>query len=209
MAPPARRPSDATGSATVISPFTAILRRSFKVAPSAGRITSPSSTHRPTRSSPIFSGPPGARRIKSPLRCTMAFGMPCERPKRACSRMCRISPCTGTRMSGRIHRYIVASSGRPGWPETWTCAWRSVTISTPRSDSAFIMRPMAISLPGICFDEKMTVSPSLSFSSWVSKAIRPRAALGSPCPPVATIKSWLRGRRIASSKRIGSGKSRR
>ena len=50
---------------------------------------------------------------------------------------------------GRTHLYISISSGRPGWPETWTCAWRSVTIRTPRSDSWFMIRPIATSLPGM------------------------------------------------------------
>ena len=38
-------------------------------------------------------------------------------------------------------------------------------------------------------------------------AIRPSAARGSPWPPVAMISTSLRGRRIASSKSIGGGKS--
>ena len=40
-------------------------------------------------------------------------------------------------------------------------------------------------------DEKMTVSPSASLSSCVPEAIRPSAARGSPCPPVAMISSSL------------------
>ena len=40
-------------------------------------------------------------------------------------------------------------------------------------------------------------------------AIRPSAARGSPCPPVAMISTSLRGSRIASSKPIGGGKSLR
>ena len=37
-------------------------------------------------------------------------------------------------ISGRIQSYICASSGRPGCPDTCTCACRSVTMITPRSD---------------------------------------------------------------------------
>jgi len=37
-----------------------------------------------------------------------------------------------------------------------------VTINTFLRASAFWMRPMATSFPGICFDEKMIVSPSLT-----------------------------------------------
>jgi hypothetical protein len=36
---------------------------------------------------------------------------------------------------------------------------------TPRSDNAFMMRPIAASFPGMIFDEKMTVSPSVSLMS--------------------------------------------
>ena len=66
-----------------------------------------------------------------------------------------------------------SSSGRPGWPETWTCACFSVTICTPRSDSWFMMRPIATSLPGMIRDEKITVSPSPSFSSCVPPSDAP------------------------------------
>ena len=80
-----------------------------------------------------------------------------------------------------------------------------MTISTPRSLSAFMIRPMAISLPGICFDEKITVSPSASLSSWLPKAIRPSAARGSPCPPVAMISTSLarQAHRLVEADRLG------
>ena len=35
---------------------------------------------------------------------------------------------------------MAASSGRPGWPETWTSAWRSVIILTPR-DGELVLDP--------------------------------------------------------------------
>ena len=145
----------------MIKPPYPIRRRSFSVAPSAGRITSPSSTSRPTRVSSTFLGSPGARRITSPFFCTTARGTPFASASRACSARCRASPCTGTTICGRTHLYIWISSGRPGWPETWTCACRSVTIFTPRSDSWFMIRPIATSLPGMIRDEKITVSSSV------------------------------------------------
>ena len=58
---PARRPSRATASATVITPPKPILRRSLMVVPSAGRMTSPSSTNRPARTSSTLRNAPGAR----------------------------------------------------------------------------------------------------------------------------------------------------
>ena len=107
-------------------------RRSFIVLPSAARMTSPSRISRPTRSSRrAFPGRSGASRTRSPFFWTMPCGMPRARAKRACSTMWRISPWTGTMISGRIQSYMAASSGRPGWPETWTGAWRSVIISMP------------------------------------------------------------------------------
>ena len=72
-----------------------------------------------------------------------------------------------------------------------------------------MMRPIATSLPGMIRDEKMTVSPSLSLRSCVPLAIRPSAARGSPCPPVAMISTSFSGSRIASSNEIGGGKSLR
>ena len=72
-----------------------------------------------------------------------------------------------------------------------------------------MIRPIATSLPGMIRDEKMTVSPSPSLSSWLPDAIRPSAARGSPWPPVAMISTSDRGRRIASSNAIGGGKSSR
>ena len=54
-----------------------------------------------------------------------------------------------------------------------------------------MIRPIATSLPGMIRDEKMTVSPSPSLSSCVPHAIRPSAARGSPCPPVAMISTSL------------------
>ena len=68
---------------------------------------------------------------------------------------------------------------------------------------------MATSLPGICLDEKMTVSPESSLIGWLPAATRASAARSSPCPPVATISTSLRGRRIASSGEMVLGKSRR
>ena len=64
-------------------------------------------------------------------------------------------------ISGRIHLYMRRVRAGPGWPETWTCAWRSVIMPTPLAASSFWMRPIAISLPGICLEEKTTVSPSV------------------------------------------------
>ena len=66
---------------------------------------------------------------------------------------------------------------------------------------------MATSLPGICLDEKTTESPSSSAIVWLPSATRASAARGSPWPPVATISTLLRGRRIAVSGSIVSGKS--
>ncbi len=108
---------------------------------------------------------------------------------------------------GRIHLYICASSGRPGWPETCTCAWRSVIITTPLPASVFWILPIATSLPGICLDEKITVSPMSSLIVCDPSATRARAARGSPWPPVATIRILFLGRRIAASGSTVSGKS--
>ena len=88
-----------TGSATVISPLTAILRRSLIVAPSAGRMTSPSSTSRPTRSSPIFSGARGQPdQVAVALDDGLGDAMRQARSAPA-RRMCRVSPWTGTMIS--------------------------------------------------------------------------------------------------------------
>ena len=72
-----------------------------------------------------------------------------------------------------------------------------------------MIAPIARSFPGMILDEKITVSPSDSFKSWLPSAIRPSAARGSPWPPVAMISTSPRGSRIASSKLTGSGKSSR
>ena len=73
--PATRRPAS-IATATEITPFDAILRRSFIVAPSAGRMTSPSRTSRPTRSWPMIFGPSGARRTTSPFFWTIRLGTP-------------------------------------------------------------------------------------------------------------------------------------
>ena len=57
---------------------------------------------------------------------------------------------------------------------------RSVTITIFFAASAFWMRPIAISLPGICLDEKTTRSPSVSLIGWLSNAMRASAARASP-----------------------------
>jgi hypothetical protein len=51
------------------------------------------------------------------------------------------------------------------------------------------------------------VSPSVSLILCSPNAIRASAARASPCPPVATISTSRRGRLIAVSKSIVSGKS--
>src|SRR3546814_9828945 len=71
-------------------------------------------------------------------------------------------------------------------------------MSTCLAAKAFWILPMAISLPGICFEEKTTRSPLSSLIECVSPAIRASAARGSPCPPVAMIITLLRGMRMAS-----------
>ncbi len=202
-------PPASSASATEMIPLTEILRRSFIVAPSAARMTSPSRIRRPTCSLAILAGPFGARRIRSPFSWTRLEGMPSASAKRRCSWRWRASPWTGMTIRGRIQWNMAASSGRPGWPETWTWAWRSVIMITSARASAFWMRPMATSLPGICLEEKTTVSSSSSLIWWLSKAIRARAARSSPWPPVAIIRTSRRGMRIASSNDTVSGKSRR
>src|SRR3546814_694514 len=82
-------------------------------------------------------------------------------------------------------------------------------MSTCLAAKAFWILPMAISLPGICFEEKTTRSPLSSLIECVSPAIRASAARGSPCPPVAMIITLLRGMRMASSKSTRCGKSLR
>ena len=50
---------------------------------------------------------------------------------------------------------------------------------------------------GSACDEKTTVSPASSLIGWLPSAMRPSAARGSPCPPVATISTSPRGSAIA------------
>ena len=49
------------------------------------------------------------------------------------------------------------------------------------------------------------MSPSASLSSWLPNAIRPSAARGSPCPPVATISTSLarQAHRLVEADRLG------
>ena len=131
--------------------------------------------------------------------------MPRLRPNRACSRIWRTSPCTGTKICGLIQLYSAFSSGFPGWPDTWISACRSVTRVIPCPASVFWIRPMAISLPGIWRLENSTTSPVSSPIGWLPSAIRAKAARGSPCPPVAMISTSPRGRSIASSMPMISG----
>ena len=103
-----RRPA----SATVISPLSAILRRSLIVEPSAGRMTSPSSTSRPTRSSPIFFGPLGREaddvaillddRLRDALRQAEA---------RLLAHVARSRRGPGRGSAGRIQPYICGQLG--------------------------------------------------------------------------------------------------
>ena len=91
---PPHRP---TGRATVMRPPKPIRRRSVTVAPSAGRMTSPSRTSCPTRTSSSFFGAPGASRITSPFFCTIVSGTPLASASRACSARCRILHGPGRR----------------------------------------------------------------------------------------------------------------
>ena len=49
---------------------------------------------------------------------------------------------------------------------------------------------MAFSLPGISELAMSTVSPAVMLTGWSRLAIRARAAIGSPCDPVAMIVIW-------------------
>ena len=80
-------------------------------------------------------------------------------------------------------------------------------IRAPISDSWFMMRPMATSLPGMMRDEKVDRIILAELELMRAGGERPSAARGSPCPPVAMIRTSFRGSLIASSKPIGGGKS--
>jgi hypothetical protein len=80
--------------------------------------------------------------------------------------------------------------------------------SMSRSPSRFWMRPMAISLPGICRLENSTTSPAPSAIWWLPResakaprAARPAAGRDDQTSP--------RGKSIALSKSTGSGKMSR
>ena len=79
----------------------------------------------------------------------------------------------------------------------------------PLSLSAFWIRPMAISLPGMSLDEKMTVSPSTSLSSCWPKAIRPSAARGLALAAGGDDHHLLARQAHRLVEAIGSGKSSR
>jgi hypothetical protein len=66
---------------------------------------------------------------------------------------------------------------------------------------------MSSSLPGIWREEKTTVSPFRQLDLVLAKGDPRQRRRASPCPPVATISTSRRGRLIAVSKSIVSGKS--
>ena len=130
--------------------------------------------------------------MTSPFFWTTACGTPWPSASRACSARCRASPWTGTTISGRTHLYISISSGRPGWPETWTCAWR-LGDDLHAEVGQLVHDPADRDL--VAGDDPRREDDRVAVGQLelvrCPTAIRPSAARGSPCPPVAMISTSL------------------
>ena len=99
--------------------------------------------------------------------------------------MWRNSPCTGTNHSGlAIDRYVLISSAW-AWPVAWTSWIPECTTTAPSLSSPSMTRLTLLSLPGMAWLDRITVSWSESLTNLFSpRASRARADIGSPCDPV-------------------------
>ena len=97
----------------------------------------------------------------------------------------RNSPWIGTYHSGwAIDRYVFSSSA---WacPVAWTSWIPECTTSAPALSRPSITRLTLLSLPGMAWLDRITVSCSDSLTNLFSpRASRASADIGSPCEPV-------------------------
>jgi hypothetical protein len=108
-----------------------------------------------------------------------------ESASRACSIMCRYSPCTGTKYFGRTSVWTIFSSSCAACPRTCTSAMRLYSTFAPSLNRLSTVRCTSASFPGTADADRITVSPSTIFTcGWSWFAMRVSAEVGSPWLPV-------------------------
>src|SRR3990170_7524683 len=108
-------------------------------------------------------------------------GMPTVEASLPWSTRWRYSPWTGMKYLGLTMLSIILSSSLLACPETWISETFSYMTSAPLLYRWFIIVEMAFSWPGMNFDDRMMVSPFVTFIClWLSMAMRVNALMGSP-----------------------------
>ena len=99
--------------------------------------------------------------------------------------MWRYSPWIGTKKSGRVNDRYVFNSSACAWPVACTSATPEWMTCAPARSNPSITRLTLLSLPGIAWLDRITVSVSPILTHLFSP--RPSSAsadIGSPCEPV-------------------------